>query len=342
MKIILHVGTHKTATTSLQTTLKRNRDAMRRLGVLYPSGRLIGAPDMAGHHFFPALIVTGDENDLAKARMFVDRAISEHGQRDVLLISCEGFHRYVMPTGVDCAANADQWQRREAFIRRTAALCESHETEIWISLRRIDSFAISMYQERIKKTNYTYNIEKFVDQSNILLQYASNIELWSKYFDRVRVFRFEDDAQSEHGAVGAYLERLGLPVSFRESVPDPLNVSLHPHLVEFKRQLNSLGGDRQQSKRIANALMNFQSSSADSMLAERHSLLSVDERRALCARVDLQGSSVLRDSAAAWPLSGVWEVGQSSSDLWPKYPGLPDAYRKRIADHAPLLSGLAQ
>ena len=36
-KLVLHIGTHKTGTTTLQSTLESNTDALRRAGFIYPT-----------------------------------------------------------------------------------------------------------------------------------------------------------------------------------------------------------------------------------------------------------------------------------------------------------------
>jgi hypothetical protein len=47
MKLILHIGTHKTGTTSLQAWLANNREALAANGVSYPHATVAHG---SGHH----------------------------------------------------------------------------------------------------------------------------------------------------------------------------------------------------------------------------------------------------------------------------------------------------
>ena len=50
MRRILHIGTHKTATTSLQTALYNNRHSLAEQGVIYPNLVDWDLRQRAGHH----------------------------------------------------------------------------------------------------------------------------------------------------------------------------------------------------------------------------------------------------------------------------------------------------
>ncbi len=47
-KVVLHIGTHKTATTTIQNTFWSNSDLLRGHGIIYP--RLSTRPNVTGHH----------------------------------------------------------------------------------------------------------------------------------------------------------------------------------------------------------------------------------------------------------------------------------------------------
>ena len=49
-RVVLHIGTHKTATTTLQDTLATNRALLAEQGIVYPSiGRATGHHTLATH-----------------------------------------------------------------------------------------------------------------------------------------------------------------------------------------------------------------------------------------------------------------------------------------------------
>lgn len=338
MRLVLHIGTHKTATTSTQTVFKRSRDEMRKHGIAYPSPRLVGRNDTAGHHFFPALIVSGKPDELDLARTFVERAVEAHPECHTLLISCEGFYRYVMPKTPEYPG--DTWQRHDDFVARSAALFEGFDPEIWISLRRIDSFALSLYQERIKKSEYTGTIDTFSDPSNMLLDYGPNIALFEKHFGTVRPFIFEEDVRSAGGVTAAFLRRLDLPASYADILDKPMNVSLHPHLVEFKRRLNGLTTDREDRARITDALIAFQQDSGDPLLSQRFSLLSEDARQALRDRVDFSGCASISNEDLTRLKQTWWKPDEAEGEQPARYPGLSDVDLIRIAASSPVLANL--
>ena len=50
MKFILHVGTHKTGTTSIQKYCRKNEDVLKEESILYPNFDVIGKPKRYAHH----------------------------------------------------------------------------------------------------------------------------------------------------------------------------------------------------------------------------------------------------------------------------------------------------
>jgi len=95
-RIILHIGTHKTATTTLQQNLHANRAELEKHGIIYPN-----TPPSTGHHILAAdwidpIIPAGFDFKMPEggpAKMWRDLA-DDHAKSDrTVFISAEAFSR---------------------------------------------------------------------------------------------------------------------------------------------------------------------------------------------------------------------------------------------------------
>ena len=58
--LVLHIGTEKTGTTSIQEFLKKNRDKLRKKGVYIPQSPMVGN---GNHRWIPSLANNDDFSD---------------------------------------------------------------------------------------------------------------------------------------------------------------------------------------------------------------------------------------------------------------------------------------
>ncbi|MEM9268864.1 MAG: hypothetical protein AAGA78_08005, partial [Pseudomonadota bacterium] len=135
-RVVLHIGTHRTASTSLQTWLWLNRPALSALGVWYPRPQ-----DRRGFrgakHGDLRLAALAEGRQSARDRFeplltAYFEAIAQRGA-PITVLSCEG------------------WSARENhFAPRFAPLAERFDVTVVAFVRRPDFWLESMYRHRIR------------------------------------------------------------------------------------------------------------------------------------------------------------------------------------------------
>jgi hypothetical protein len=137
MKVaLIHVGTHKTGTTSLQVALSSNRTHLLEQGVLYPvSG---SHPDWPGHHNLAFGLVGRDGFDPDYGG--VDEVCSE--------IAGSGAERVVL-SAEDLVCLAAEPSLLEDLRRRMEVL--GFEVHVLLVLREIESYRQSLFAELWKR-----------------------------------------------------------------------------------------------------------------------------------------------------------------------------------------------
>ena len=207
MRLLLHAGTHKTGTSTIQAALDRHRSWLRDRGVLYPDARVVYGGDHAAHHPFAHDVA--DDPASASARVFVDHVAREARPHDVVLLSAEPIYRHVLGDA------GGWWQRHRDYVAALGDLLAGHDVEVVIVLRRRDTFAESLYHERVSK-GFGHSFEHLVGRLDRLLDFERQIRVFSEVFPTVRTMRYEPMA--EEGLLVGFMEGLGLPVPPNEQV----------------------------------------------------------------------------------------------------------------------------
>ncbi len=197
--MILHVGTHKTGTTSIQKALEQNRNWLQERGYVYPSlGRL-------HHHNVIAqrLALNGQTDDVRSAL----GQVSGH----TLILSAEEFwgmtrndedwNEYCRP---------DYWQRRVEYLKRVrAALSDFEEIIVLICFRRQVEYAASLYATKLLNGRFRGSFEDFRSRSKPLFDYRRQLEAFRSMFDNVQFTSFD---ALKNNLVPAFCDWAGIPV----------------------------------------------------------------------------------------------------------------------------------
>ena len=138
-KVVLHIGTHKTATTTIQDTFYENSELLAKAGLIYP--RLAG-PKITGHHGL--VCAWGRLPNMYRlpegSRMEFLKLAKEYADQDVtLFLSSEEFSRGGNEANVD-------------FDEVRQLLSDFDEIEVVCTLRTQWQFMQSVYQEMSKTT----------------------------------------------------------------------------------------------------------------------------------------------------------------------------------------------
>lgn len=238
MKVILHIGTHKTGTSSIQTILAANRDALASRGIYYPENRysnrnvnFIGRDLAAKRYDEPAQYI---KNSLKKARV---------SGCDTLLLSGESFYAmmgmFYLLQGFQVE---DYWAQEEEAVRALSGMLEGVEVKVCCYVRRQDLFLDSLYNQFVKQSpGYAGDLNTFIRLSGPVADYAAHLDLWARIFGKEAIFAASYDALKGDLFQDFASRALGFDdVSGFKSPPQRINERLPTDLLLFKRILNRI------------------------------------------------------------------------------------------------------
>lgn len=210
-RVVIHAGTHKTGSTSLQRACADNRSTLARQGVIYPNERRwLHKGRVAAHHGLAAALVDGHSREVASL-------VARERERGTVLLSSESIWRHVsgshswerLPAG-------SYWPARSAYL--DALACAVPGAEILVLLRRPDRLAESGYAERILYHHRRPSFHEWIE-ANPLLDYDGQVAALRCAFETVTVLRYRVGQ-----AVADVLAQVGarpLPERLIRPSPDP-------------------------------------------------------------------------------------------------------------------------
>jgi hypothetical protein len=187
-RLFLHAGTHKTGTTAIQAFAAKNRNILKKQGLLYPLYDNKPKPNDSHLALFHA--IAGQKNRRVKpdaVPAIVDSWARQarHGNAAIFL-SAEAVWRHKLNDD----SSPGWYEQRRQFLERVSEVFSDFDIQIVIVLRDQDSFVGSYYREHINKnTKLTrMGFAEFCakEQTNVL-RYQNNIELFEQCFDDVTV-----------------------------------------------------------------------------------------------------------------------------------------------------------
>ena len=235
MEIILHIGPHKTGTTSVQTAFTKSASALRKRGFLYPK---CNWNHPAQHRLAFAMKGgrapgRGDTPDLEAELAELTQTIASFRGERVLLSSEEFFS--CPPAG----------------IQRLQRALSGHEVRLVTFLRRPDNFLISSYNQKIKSSGngFAFPIRRFLNNPRSIapeLSYATCLERWCDVFgDKALTLSTYEAAPP--------LDQLREMLDLSDTVPgEPqrLNASVPGVVAEVMRLAKTIGMDPARQKKL--------------------------------------------------------------------------------------------
>jgi hypothetical protein len=192
MKLILHIGTEKTGSTSIQKFLIENREALIRDKIFMPLSPLNHAekPANGNHRYFPYFAHNENHKDELWWRMKGDAA----SKRRIISDKKERFIRECKDAFERCdvvvvsSEHVSSRLNRPEEIKRLHAFCSGifEQIEIVLYIRDPLSLSISAFSESLKAGwtghelpkakdfNFKYSDYKFADYASLLSQWRSN------------------------------------------------------------------------------------------------------------------------------------------------------------------------
>lgn len=245
MKLLLHIGTHKTASTSLQHFCALYRKLLQRYGFHYPKN----SDSAYVFNFLASRLAFGKEGEVSAYLEKVREEAEKKGCHTVL-ISAESF--YAM-TGFFLDAQdkkrplSDYWKNEEDLIEKLRNCCNGY-TEISVTcyLRPQDDFASSLYNQFVKNVfGISEDYESFVRKNENLFDYDRHLALWERVFGKSHMSVLAFEAHKKN-IIKDFCDRFLSPGLYEQAGQQDFesNVRLCRDVLEFKRSYNKIPKDR--------------------------------------------------------------------------------------------------
>lgn len=211
-RLILHAGTHKTGTTSIQKVLADNREWLWRRGLYYPpGGSAFGGSDIP-HHLFCRAFNGIDPEAPAKSALFLDEAERASLPSDTVVLSSEAAYRHVYGHGGwDHFTADDYWPMRVRYLERLAGALARFDTEVLLFFRDPEEFARALYDELVlRRKLLQHDPTTFRTALAPWFDYERQIGAFRRAFAKVRVLSYDEACRT--GLIATFFAALGFPM----------------------------------------------------------------------------------------------------------------------------------
>ncbi|MCP5417805.1 MAG: hypothetical protein H6965_11995 [Chromatiaceae bacterium] len=256
-RCLLHIGTEKTGTSTIQRFLALNRKSLLKKDILYPeaTGKSGGsqwsfvacAKEMPWKHDVGRALGIRSADDLAKFqasfREVLDQEFTAAARADVLLLSSEHFHSRLV--------SSEEIAQLRYFLEPWV-----DRFEVILYLRRQDRVAVSFYSTKIKSGEENPVLFPLARNQGLVyyFDYEQIYQNWSKVFGKeamqVRLFAKEELEQGD--LLTDFCKVAGIEMKGKV-VPPIENASLNKRgadfLMEVNRQLPKFIGGKRNTER---------------------------------------------------------------------------------------------
>ncbi|MCD7709420.1 MAG: hypothetical protein LUI02_06050 [Clostridiales bacterium] len=239
--LYLHIGTPKTATSSIQALCRTNRKRLHGYGYSFPFPPFdyprVGRGRNA--HFLIAAStdheLTEEQEDFYAQRLNsgLDMIHSEFSFCDNVILSEESLWR---------AINYTKWNPLE-ILKKDAAE-HGYTIKVIVYLRRQDGYLLSNWNQLVKKLGLTESssdhTNRVINDYPLLMNYASALDRIAAIIGKesMTVRRFEPDSWIGGSIYTDFLDAIGLPDAELKLPEKRLNPGLKDNYFEIKRLVN--------------------------------------------------------------------------------------------------------
>jgi hypothetical protein len=248
LDLVLHIGSGKTGTSSIQQMLNRNREHLAELGTLFPRSPGQGRHVQLGLFIRPdaelgKLINWHKQNTSSPAEFrkdFAHKLLAE--------IASSGLTRVLFSDEALYGASDEALKRLRAFTDEIA-----RRIRVVVYLRRQDDHMCSRYQQ-VVKTGEVRRLAERVEQVNFTktYDYHARLHTWQRLVEPTEfvVRPFEPERFVDGSLYQDFFEAAGLETRAQDlaTVNEPLNVSLDAEAVELLRILNIYRVENEEAK----------------------------------------------------------------------------------------------
>jgi hypothetical protein len=256
-EVILHIGLHKTATTSIQASLNDTINLLDNAGILYPTFTINGKK--IDNHSIPFVTLFSKRPHLYDVKLDFNKNLDElhpflcNHYKDQLLAQIEKFSGdKILISGEDISKmGLSQLKRLEQFFK--GHVNQEIKFRIIAFVRHPVSRITSSIQENVK---HGKTLEELIGD-NIILRHTAFESIFSQFENvfskkNIQIVRFEDALLHAKGPVGYFYSLLGFGEdSLRNIAPTKRNSSFSYEAIVLLSTLNKsfplfLNGERNQ------------------------------------------------------------------------------------------------
>lgn len=224
-RLYIHIGTHKTGSSSLQHWLGSNRDRLEQTGYAYFTGafepdnhvELFAVPMRPGREAFARekYGIVGSETELESLRNRFQAFAARHPE-DNLILSCEGLSLLRFDDEID---------RFRSIIEPT-----DREVVVVLVLRNkgdfLDSFRRQIIKHRDRELSDDPSSVRYVEPDSWLADYDAIEDIWSRSFPSapVRVVDYDKSIALEGDVLPSVIRALDLPEAV---IPEPGTIRIN-------------------------------------------------------------------------------------------------------------------
>ena len=237
LDVVLHVGSGKTGTSSIQYFLHRNRARLTDLGYLYPQSPGRRRHTRLGLFIQPDKALNGRPS-WERQRAASPQAFRRTFRRQLFNeINESGLSRVLLSDEALYGSREQALERLRRFTDRVAG-----SLRLVVYLRRQDDHLVSRYQQAVKVDD-TRRLRERTQQLDLtdMYDYHTRLRMWERLLEPTAfvVRRFEPASFADGSLYQDFLHAAGIDVR-ADSLDqvEPMNESLDAEAIEFLRILN--------------------------------------------------------------------------------------------------------
>ena len=227
MKIFIHIGVHKTASTLIQTTMQANRKHLESSLLIIRDTHQVVKNQLRKY-------VSGNLT-LHKTKKIFNRVLSSAGPIENVVISDENLLGAPASVFIMKEAKAVFYPNAKRRIERLESLFEGREVYYIVYTRQQETLLLSLYLDGLKYFRYDMSPEEFIDrcmQSQVRFD-----QLLHKFdADRLIVQKFETIKSGSQTFISSYWQSIGVKSDDILPVPsDSANSAINSLQTEISR-----------------------------------------------------------------------------------------------------------
>lgn len=190
MKIYLHIGTHKTGTTSIQNFASKNTAFLAKYNVVWPTSKLDSYPSQ---HSYIKNLIKSKQIDVVKDFVAATMKEADSINATAILLSGESLG-----------------EMNSEDIELFLSLLKPHEVEVLVNYRNIYDYAISLYSQLLKATSQNDVYTAIIPALANRLNYSSMIDRWDLPDSKCTVSALSYDAIKDD-LLFSFFSKIGIP-----------------------------------------------------------------------------------------------------------------------------------